>query len=769
MATIPGLGGRDRSETQIDPAVQAERDKERLVILRQEQADPKYSEDVRAAVGREIAREGAQPAAPVPLEAPQQRYPAVPVDPAYEELKRRYAAAAAKTQPPDGMVGLYGRQLDAAMQRRLEDPGPAPEAGWDTWANAKALFGSGPVRGALEFAGSVADLDAAMTRAGASQRADDIARRRGLGLSTEPAGPLQLADDVKRSAEASAAARSVSAGPALRAKANEWAPDPLTAHRSTEIISGLSAGLTKAVGSAVTFGPLPGAVVFGAEEGNTAAQGLIESGVDAGTAAKVGAVVGVASTVGAALPVAGGTWLKTAALAAVGGPGTFVAQEALSRKILQEAAYTAQAEMHDPTDPVMIALSTAIPGAVGSIARLQAVRAAARLKAMQPVRDAVQVEADAQKLADVAGIERPGEVTISDATAPQQPTEAQIDAAARTAAGDLVAVDAARVRALDAAENRHIPPETPHGNEAGIDSVRAAVESGDMAPMKAMVTAQESAAVKAPPPLPEGVTVRPTPAGFEAVNADGALVGRLKSNLTPEQSKALGETANIDYVESDKSVRGTGVGAALYRAWSDAHEGRVAPSGKTTADAWRVWKRDYPEKVEAFAEQEAARIKDGADRRMVIGNITDADVAARVRTLVDAAPGEAPPAAVRVATARAGDTPEPAAVPRDISDWEAEGGRPSADGPLPGVRFGDAGAATKIDPATAAAESATYDAKSVTKLEQAAPDMVVTLPGHEAPMRLADAMELVRAQAQEMRQEGDLFTAAAECLLMSGL
>lgn len=776
MATIPGMGGSGRSEMRIDPAVQAERDQERLAILRQEQSDTRYPEDVRAAVGREIGRMGATPAASA--EAPQQRYPAVPVDPAYEELKRRYAGVEAKTHPPDGMVGLYGRQLDTAMQRRLADPGPAPEASWDTWANIKAFAGSGLVRGGLEYSGSVADL--------ASGAAAPLASTGGSagGMFTLPSDAELQQEEAARQRMLKGPAFDTTMGGVMRAKANEWAPDPLTAHRSTEIISGLSAGLTKAVGSALTFGPIPGAIVFGAEEANTTAQNLIEvDKVDPATAAKVGAVVGVASAVGAALPVAGRTLAKTAALAAVGGPGTFVAQETLSRKILQEAAYTAQAEMHDPTDPVMLALSTVIPGAMGAVAMRSAARAAARNKAMQPVREAVRVEADAQALAEVAGVPRQSEVIIQDAAAPRQPTEAQIDAAARDAATNLETVDAARVRALEAAESRHIPPETPPGNEAGIDSVRAAVESGDMGPVKAMMAAQEARA-----PLQTD-----TPQ-FKAWFGDSQVVDAQGAPLVVYH----GTNRSIDAFDLSKLDASEGIHLAADPAVASGYSVSRDMGGRGGSNVMPLYVR--AEKIQdvpiitsngAREAQQAgfdairsgthivvfdpARIKSaiGNSGRFdpQSGNLTDPNVPARVRTLADTAPGEEPPAVVREAGAAglAADRAAPTAMPLDLATWEGEGDMPGADGALPGVRFGDAGAVTKIDPATTATEGATHDASAVSKLEQSDPDMMVTLPGSEAPMRLAEAMELVRAQAQEMRQDGDLFTAAAECLLMSGL
>lgn len=123
--------------------------------------------------------------------------------------------------------------------------------------------------------------------------------------------------------------------------------------------------------------------------------------------------------------------------------------------------------------------------------------------------------------------------------------------------------------------------------------------------------------------------IREVPGGFEAYK-DGKKIGYLKDNLERGQAKQLGENANVDIVKVDKDQQGTGVGRALYKAFEDKHEGNIAPSGKTEPSAWKVWKRNYPEKVDAFVKQEAARIRDGADPGLVARNITDAEVRSRV-------------------------------------------------------------------------------------------------------------------------------------------
>jgi GNAT superfamily N-acetyltransferase len=129
---------------------------------------------------------------------------------------------------------------------------------------------------------------------------------------------------------------------------------------------------------------------------------------------------------------------------------------------------------------------------------------------------------------------------------------------------------------------------------------------------------------------PEGVSIVEVTGGFNAM-LDGKRVGTLRDNLERGQAKQLGEFANVSSVEVDKSVRGTGVGSALYRAFYAKHEGRILPSGQTSSMAWKLWKRNYPAKVDQFVKMEAERLSDGADPALVLRNITDPEIAKRVR------------------------------------------------------------------------------------------------------------------------------------------
>jgi GNAT superfamily N-acetyltransferase len=141
---------------------------------------------------------------------------------------------------------------------------------------------------------------------------------------------------------------------------------------------------------------------------------------------------------------------------------------------------------------------------------------------------------------------------------------------------------------------------------------------------------EEAAAKTRSRKVPEGVTIKERDHGFEVFGPDGKMIGYLRDNLRRGQAEQIGENASVDMVKVEPAWRGKGIADALYRAFAERHGGRIAISGKTEAPAMRVWKRLFPEKVNEYVEQEAKRIRDGAPRELVLGNIKDTEVRTRV-------------------------------------------------------------------------------------------------------------------------------------------
>ena len=74
-------------------------------------------------------------------------------------------------------------------------------------------------------------------------------------------------------------------------------------------------------------------------------------------------------------------------------------------------------------------------------------------------------------------------------------------------------------------------------------------------------------------------------------------------------------------------------------------------------------------------------------------------------------------------------------------------------------------------PAANAAAGLVEDAAAAARVEQIkadTPDLMVQIDGMEKPMRLADVLAAVKAEADDMKLDGDLMQAAAECALLQG-
>lgn len=176
------------------------------------------------------------------------------------------------------------------------------------------------------------------------------------------------------------------AGDIFRTRAKDIMPDPTSTHASEQVIAGITQFATQAVGYALTTGGAA-PLLLGADVGLAESDKLKQQGVDLATRTKAGAVAGGTAALSIALPVAvPGSIAKTAAAVAVGGPGSFVAQNVAERAILENGGYEKIASTYDPFDPVGLALSTLVPAGFGAVA----VRGARVTKSATTIHQVVQ-------------------------------------------------------------------------------------------------------------------------------------------------------------------------------------------------------------------------------------------------------------------------------------------------------------------------------------------------------------------------------------------
>jgi len=270
--------------------------------------------------------------------------------------------------------------LDDRVARPVSAPVERPSFGSSVWNTVKAPF-KGAAAGAVEVGATNSDILNAFGKVQA-----------GYGLQADPT-LLFNSDEQKRRMEAGQASRdeiqsgeafTSETGNALRATAKDIMPDPATSNVVENILAGFTRFGVKAVGYTAFGGPIPGAVMTGVDEGMTEADKLKEQGVDFTTRMKGGLVSGISATAQVALPISGKTIPQTVGLVAVGGPGGYVAQQAASRAILQNAGYDKIAEQYDPFDPVGLAVSTLVPAGFGAYAMRAKGKASAPVEKVDP-------------------------------------------------------------------------------------------------------------------------------------------------------------------------------------------------------------------------------------------------------------------------------------------------------------------------------------------------------------------------------------------------
>lgn len=664
-----------------------------------------------------------------------------------------------------GIERLYADTIEAEYQRGLRNPAPPAEPDFGAWSLLSSGF-AGFRTGFLEQGASALEGIAAFGRYSDQRRAEMGARTADPQRKAEAqAGMDALARDARRTAQASA-------------------PDPETAHQAEVMLHGLTRFGAKAIGSVVAAGPIAGAGLLGAEETNTAYRDLRLKGIDSETALKVAAVQGAISSLGVVLPVSGaalplstgGKVAATVGLVGVGGPGSYVAQETLSRDILQRAGYADEASKHDPTDWLGLGISTVLPGAFGAYAMRGAMRST---KPMPPVRteagvrEAVQLTPEEQAASDafersaanlaelrkeIARQKDPAARAVLEAELAKQ-TEAAArlgqDAVAEAAARSPEVVDAARVSVLQETLARSLP-DHPEAVPRLMDAINA-LSSGERPLVEppsvfmARVFERQIADLEA-----ERATLLPV-AGqladrgeIAAIREERALLEQNRPASSEADIKALAKQIQaadrVSYKTAlSEAKRQTAEAVSTFNARVVRLDGAIRRNAEGQQAFDRVSAIDR--EVDAARRQMTEMIPFSAFRTPVAEAARQAlrETRASTTAATDAAP-----------QARLQEAQQDAPTPTQAADPEAAApARGAGDETRPGVP--DAGR-----PA-AAPEAARVDADIVQRLADEAPDTMVTLPGMDEPMRLDEALAEIARQRALDETDADLLRAAVLC------
>lgn len=650
---------------------------------------------------------------------------------------------------------LYQADTEAAINDLIARPPqtPAPQASkfsaWKTLTAAPRGVGTG----ANETAGGIADVLGAF---GQTMAATDA--RSGM-FSTQT--PEQRKQETQARRKMLDEGLEFSAGDDFRQQARQWMPDAATSHVAEQTVFGLTRFGTKAVAGAAVAGPVAGAGLVGLDEALTTADDLKRQGVDPLTRSQVGAVVGLTSALGVALPVAGNTATQTAALVAVGGPLSFMGQQAATREILQAADYTQLADQYDPLDPVGLAVSTIIPAGFGMWAmrgvRMRAAGKTADTPELAPDRNPAP-EGDAARAQDPAQTE------------PLRPTPEQVDAARvemltqNIERAGLHSADDARAAAM------HLDA---FARAADDLSAGRRVDVTDLVPVERLQVA------RALDTFAQGLDTARTDLMAQASKlAEPTAVRQMQAELADAQVR-LAELESPDAVKARAADLQQSERLSFKQAMAQARK----EFGAQAAD------------VQARVDRLEGMLADNAQGQQAFDALNilnrQAEQAGRQRAQIDAPPTRETPTAAAAREAAALTTTEPRTNVQDAprTDAPAAGRADTQPSPAPAKQgaqptrtdaggAGPAGAGEQGGAGVSGARSGTAEAglvaRRLAEVQQQFPDLAVQMDGMDAPMRLSDFLDQVQREAMEGSDfdlggnDAPLMQVAATCFLLNG-
>ncbi len=632
----------------------------------------------------------------------------------------------------------YQGEINEALRNRaqLAPIAPGPERGFSFWGMAKSPF-TGAAAGTLESGAFLSDAVGAFGTAMATTGTTGVLP---FAETEEQRVWREQGTGAARKALDDGTAFSSSTGDTLRDASRWLGPNPQTASTAEQMMFGFAKTITKAVGYTVATGnPLTGAALTGADEGVTASDELRRQGVDLATRASVGAVTGLTTGVGVALPVAGKTLAGTLGYAAGGGPGLFIAQQQMTRDILNNADYSDLADQYNPFDPVGLAVSTLVPAAFGAWALRGRTRAAAR-----------EGQAAAPEAAPAADA----------AQAPRGPMQQELVDAARVQ----------RVREVVDSWNLADPADVRAANDAMMSVMRASAQMADGLPVYVadQFPMKEAYAARAL----ETMVARSEAARAELLPQAEALAdpGAIRALRTEIQALAQGRRSSADDVEvralADQ-IRAaeprTGARAALNRARQELDARAQETDARIAALEAQI-----ESNADAMAARQALAVLDERIQQM---KAERAAIDAPATTMTPVAAG------VREAS-RAAESPFQ--IPE--RGRQPTAARADSSGTLPGVQEFAPGtdlvtptaSRADVDPiappaklptTTAQATSDAYVTTRLAEIEAAQPDLPVRMDGDAEDVPLSEAIRRLNEQLARDDADADLLAVAANCFI----
>lgn len=634
----------------------------------------------------------------------------------------------------------YQGEINEALRNRaqLAPIAPGPERGFSFWGMAKSPF-TGAAAGTLESGAFLSDAVGAFGTAMATTGTTGVLP---FAETEEQRVWREQGTGAARKALDDGTAFSSSTGDTLRDASRWLGPNPQTASTAEQMMFGFAKTITKAVGYTVATGnPLTGAMLTGTDEGVTASDELRRQGVDLATRASVGAVTGLTTGVGVALPVAGKTLAGTLGYAAGGGPGLFIAQQQMTRDILNNADYSNLADQYDPFDPVGLAVSTLVPAAFGAWALRGRTRAAAREGQPAPAAPEAAKAAEGaearrgpmqQELVDAARVQRVREVVDSWNLADASDVRAANDAMMSVMRASSQMADGLSVYVAD-----QFPMKDAYAARA----------------LETMVSRSEAARAEL---LPQAEALA-DPGAIRALRAE--IQGLAQARRSAGDDVEL--RALADQIRANEPR--TGARAALNRARQELDARAQETDARIAALEAQI-----ESNAEAMAARQALAVLDERIQQM---KAERAAIDAPATTMTPVAAG------VREAS-RAAESPfqipergrQPTAA-RAESGGTLPGGQEFASGTdlvtptASRVDVDPIAPPAKLPTTTAEATSDAYVRTRLAEIEAAQPDLPVRMDGDAEDVPLSEAIRRLNEQLARDDADADLLAVAANCFI----
>lgn len=623
----------------------------------------------------------------------------------------------------------FQASTDQALTDLIQRPRPPKpqEPAFSMWGLVRAPVRAIPA-GVAEAGASIADVAGAV---GTLNLASNVPE--GASMLADLSGGLGAPAEARQAATAKMQSGEMFRGgefaTTLRKVAQDYMPDPATAHGAEVTVAEFSRLATKAVGAGLALGPVAGALAAGAEEGFTESEKLAQQGVSVETRSQVGAVTGALTALGFALPVAGQTVRGTVGLALAGGPVSFVAQQAATREILSNAGYDRLADQYDPLDPVGLALSTLVPLGFG----MAAMRGAAR-RAGAP------------------------EVAKSEMTPIAK-------------AVDEMTVDAARVNLLR--ENIETRRLAPRDDLIGAQAHEAAVAKA----IDQMAAGERVDVTDLIPPQVAERAIREIDSALARVNEDLWFSSSTVSDLSALDPK-FAKDGNL-YGPAVYLARSREFSETYARGGVDPRTGQARPEGQTyqaefrpenPLDADRVYTKAEAENILSAAGIDAKKVRDLlANKAKASGETIYKALTSALGTKAKANEALILQGYDSILFKSKGEQLAASLRPIDVTPAP-----PRQQAPIEPVRMAPRETPTQeltIEPLPVEAAGPKPESPAVEaaarELEQTMPDLMVRMDGMEEAVPLSELMARVRQEVAEDLAEVPLLETAAACFVRS--